>query len=203
MVHPGNARAVLAASCLLGGMPELCDHAYAVCRSSITPESIISWVDFVYQTPTHAAESGPDSGASTPKSPAPAIQPLPSVFGAYGARLHDDVFRFLISVLPGHLGVSASPAAASSPLETLKGRDALLNIFSRLPFEIFKAAIESPDLQIGEFSSLLFAAVIRTSRKHPSGHIGASESPALVPRVQYFGAPVLCSCCTPLTTDRT
>jgi hypothetical protein len=155
MIHPSNARAVLAAGCLLGGMPELCDAAYDACHASITPDSIVSWVEFVHHTtspPDAPSHSAAGSGASTPISPSPASRAvLPSVFGPYAQRLRADVVSFLIGTLPVLLGVT--PGA--TPANTVEGgRDALLQIFAGLPFEMFKSAVEAPEFQIGVFLSI-------------------------------------------------
>jgi hypothetical protein len=151
-IHPGNARGVLASGCLLGGMPELCDFAYEACRQSITLETIGQWLEFVNALSGPANGSAPNSGMSTPVSPIP--PPPTSVFGLYAQRMQEDVFHFLVVDLPQILGVSAasptSPAAATPVPEQSGGRDTLLQIFARVPFEIFKSAVESPAFQIGQ-----------------------------------------------------
>ena len=136
LIHPNNARGVLAAGCLLSGMNELCDYAYEVCRRSITVETINTWVDFVEAIPPHH-----DNGSS-PEPPRPA-----SVFGLYAQKLRDQVFHFLVVTLPSVLGMNPPPSSDSpSPPD---GRGMLLQIYSRVPFEIFKAALESPSFDIG------------------------------------------------------
>ncbi|KAI0691188.1 hypothetical protein BC835DRAFT_1417303 [Cytidiella melzeri] len=146
-LHPGNARAVLAAACLLGGMNDLCGYAYEMCRQSINVENIAEWLEFVEALPASS------DGTSTPVEP----QQLPrsdrtAVFGPYAQRLRDDVLHFLVVRLPSLLNVNAF----SSPVMTHAdngsadtGRDTLLDIYSRVPFELFKTAVESPAFQIG------------------------------------------------------
>lgn len=146
-LRPENARAVLAAACLLGGMDDLCGYAYEMCRQSITIDNIAEWLEFVEAIPT------PSDGTSTPIEP---HQMPPSnrtaVFGVYAQRLRDDVLHFLVVRLPSILGLNGpstpvSQQAESGPGDT--GRDTLLQIYARVPFELFKTAVESPTFQIG------------------------------------------------------
>lgn len=150
LLHPGNARAVLAAACLLGGMDDLCGYAYEMCRQSVNVENIAEWLEFVEALPV------PSDGTSTPVEP---HQMPPSnrtaVFGPYAQRLRDDVLHFLVVRLPSILNVNAfsspvTPHAENGSADT--GRDTLLDIYSRVPFELFKTAVESPTFQIGTFS---------------------------------------------------
>lgn len=142
LIHSENARAVLAAGCLLGGMDDLCSYSYDACRQSITVDTITGWLDFADAIPS------PSDGTSTPR-----LSPT-SLFGQYAQRLKDDVFRFLVVTLPGILEVSSPPPASSelsaSPVRG-SGRDTLLQIFSRVPFDMFKAAVESAAFHIGTF----------------------------------------------------
>jgi hypothetical protein len=169
LVSLANARSVLATACLLGGMDELCAYAYELCKNSISVESIDDWLDFLQTLSPPPSASG--SGAVSPATGvAPGLQPLPpnlhelrhtqfgvgapptngvlppssssSVFGPYGPRLRDDVFQFLVSTLPEQL-------AAANPGESAAITSALVDVYVRLPFEYFKAAVESPDFPIG------------------------------------------------------
>jgi hypothetical protein len=75
----------------------------------------------------------------------PQIPPTPSpasIFGVFGPRLREDVFQFLVVSLPEQL--SSGERGTTSR--------ALVDVYSRLPFEYFKAAVESPNLQIGVLS---------------------------------------------------
>ena len=123
LVRPENARAVLAAACLLGGMDDLSQYAYTACRQSISVDTIGAWLDFVDALPA-------GDGSATPAT---------SVFGQYAQRLRNDVFHFLVVTLPEVLEVQGSGG----------GRDTLLQIYARVPFELFKTAIESPTFVIG------------------------------------------------------
>ena len=133
-IRPENARAVLAAGCLLGGMEDLCRYAYETCRQSITVETISGWVEFIDSIPSSTdASTTPDT-------------PKPTIFGQYAKRLKDDVYHFLVDTLPEILEVRhpASEAPTSGP----SGRDVLLQIYSLVPFEMFKTAVESPHFRL-------------------------------------------------------
>ena len=134
LIRPENARAVLAAGCLLGGMEELCQYSYTVCRQSMSVETISSWLEFVDTIPFQT------DGTSTPEMPST------TVFGQYAQRLRDDVFHFLVVTLPEVLEVTRPHHDSSST----SGRDALLQIYARVPFEMFKTAVESPTFMIGQ-----------------------------------------------------
>ncbi|THU90681.1 hypothetical protein K435DRAFT_841334 [Dendrothele bispora CBS 962.96] len=135
-IQPHNARAVLAAGCLLGGMEELCEYAYETCKRSISVDTINSWLEFIDKLPATS------SGTETPD-----VSPI-SVFGFYAQRIRDDIFHFLVVTLPEILELHSTPnnGTPSSPEPT--GREVLLQVFSRVPFEMFKAAVESPNFQI-------------------------------------------------------
>ncbi|KAJ7489856.1 hypothetical protein B0H11DRAFT_2010681 [Mycena galericulata] len=132
LINEKNCRAVLASGHLLGGMDELCTYSYDACRRSISADTIDEWLQFIDTIPS------PSDGTSTPDLT------QPSIFGPYGQRLRDDVFHFLIVTLPQSLDVQPdSPSPKSS------GRDILQQIFSRVPFDLFKTAMESPTFEIG------------------------------------------------------
>ncbi|KAN0076883.1 hypothetical protein V8E55_010738 [Tylopilus felleus] len=137
LIRPENARGVLAAGCLLGGMEDLCSYAYGACRQSISVETITEWLEFVDTAPV-----SPD-GSLTPQPP------VTSVFGEYARRLREDVFHFLVVTLPNTLEVYSSTGSEPSLSQGHSGRDTLLQIFSLVPFDMFKAAVESPTFQIG------------------------------------------------------
>ncbi|GJE98129.1 BTB/POZ domain-containing protein [Phanerochaete sordida] len=148
-LRPENARAVLAAACLLGGMDDLCGYAYELCRQSISIENIGEWLEFVEAIPPPASD-----GSSTPVEPHQMQQPpRTAVFGPYAQRLREDVFHFLAVRLPSvlNVGTMSTPATpqtdAGAPSDA--GRDTLLQIYARVPFDLFKAAVESPTFQIG------------------------------------------------------
>lgn len=146
LLQPSNARAVLAAGCLLGGMPHLCNYAYEACRQSISLENISEWLEFV------DAISSPSDGSSTPVEPHQLPPSRTAVFGPYADRLREDILHFLVVVLPRTLNVNnisspGTPQSDSQPSDA--GRDTLLQVFARVPFDLFKTAIESPVFEIG------------------------------------------------------
>ncbi|CAL1703680.1 unnamed protein product [Somion occarium] len=146
IVRPENARGVLAAACLLGGMDYLCNYAYELCRQSITVDNISEWLEFVDSIPTSS------DGSSTPIEPHHLPVSRTAIFGPYADRLKNDVFHFLVVTLPNMLNVGglSSPATPQGDCQASDaGRDTLLQIFARVPFDMFKAAIESPTFQIG------------------------------------------------------
>lgn len=146
-INPQNARAALAAGCLLGHMDDLCNYAYEVCRQSITLENITAWLEFVDATPASS------NGTSTPIEPPSPLSPRTGVFGPYAQRLRDNVFHFLVVTLPQMLNVGGQATPVSphpdghAPSDA--GRDTLLQVFARVPFDLFKTAVESPTFQIG------------------------------------------------------
>jgi hypothetical protein len=176
LVSPTNARSVLATACILGGMDELSAYAYELCKNSMSVESIDDWLDFLQTLPSPPSTSG--SGTVSPTGVAtPSLPPLPSnphelhhlaqfgvgppptngvsppswsssVFGPYGPRLRDDVFQFLVSTLPEQL-------TAANPGNPVAMTNALTEVYVRLPFEYFKAAVESPDFPIGVYTNCL------------------------------------------------
>ena len=108
-------------------MDELCNLAYQQCRESITIETIQEWIEFVEALP------GSSDGTQTPAE----TMPRQTILGPYATQLRSDVLNFLVSTLPKHCGNNAA------------GRTAMLNIFARVPFELFKFTIESPAFEIG------------------------------------------------------
>ncbi|KAF9518186.1 hypothetical protein BS47DRAFT_1422475 [Hydnum rufescens UP504] len=153
LVSPSNARSVLATGCLLGGMEDLCVHAYDICKATISVESIYDWLDFLGTIPFASTPSSPSLSSSPSPSPLlenalishhqnrmgaiPPTSPT-AIFGPYAARLREDVFAFLVVTLPEHLSIAGSPPS-----------DVLISVYARLPFDYFKAAVESPDFPIG------------------------------------------------------
>ncbi|KAI0318347.1 hypothetical protein OF83DRAFT_34057 [Amylostereum chailletii] len=136
LLRPENARGVLAAARLLGGLDDLCAYAYDACRHSITLDTIDEWLDFIGRIPS------PD-GTTTPD-----FHPASSIFGLYAQQLRDDVFHFLVVALPSALDIHRPPGIVQDE-NPQGGRNILLKVFARVPFDLFKAAVESPDFQIG------------------------------------------------------
>ena len=118
-------------------MEDLCGYAYGACRQSISLETITEWLGFIDSIPL-----SPD-GSLTPQTP------LTCVFGDYARRLREDVFHFLVVTLPSTLDIYSSAGSESGSPQGHSGRDTLLQIFALVPFDMFKAAVESPTFQIG------------------------------------------------------
>ncbi|KAF9009410.1 hypothetical protein BDQ17DRAFT_1348045 [Cyathus striatus] len=174
LIRPDNARAVLAAGCLLGGMEDLCEYSYQACRRSISVDAIGGWLDFVDSIP------GSGDGTATPN------MPPTSVFGLYAQRLRDDLFHFLVVTLPEILEVQ-NPQP--DPSTGTSGRDVLLQVYSRVPFEMFKAAVESPTFQIGsDQARFKFAKeAIELRKRGISRGLGAEETVVLAFGGSNFG----------------
>lgn len=97
-------------------------------------DTIGTWLNFVGTLPS------PSDGSATPEMPSP------SVFGLYAQRLRDEVFHFLVITLPKDL---EARHPQQDPSSDHSGRDVLLQIYSRVPFEMFKSAVESPTFVFG------------------------------------------------------
>jgi len=175
LIRPENARGVLAAACLLGGMDDLCRYAYEACRQSIGLSTIDEWLQFVETVPSTS------NGSSTPELP---VSSTTSVYGFFAQRLRDDVFNCLVVTLPVLLDVNQQPMnnGTTSPVDPPphSGRETLLQIFSRVPFDLFKAAIESPTFHIGsDQSRFKFAKEAIEVRKKAGVARGAEETVVL------------------------
>jgi hypothetical protein len=139
-------------------MQELCEYAYEACRQSITQTTINEWLEFVESVSYTPSQNG----SASPPVNAQSITSTTSVFGPYAQRLRHDVLEYLVVTLPAALNihqrgpangtVSPSPESPSPSSQHGSGRDTLLDIFSRVPFDLFKTAVESPTFQIGKRS---------------------------------------------------
>lgn len=104
-------------------------------------ETIGGWLEFVDTMPPQM------DGTVIPELPST------SIFGQYAQTLRDDVFHFLVVTLPEVLEVQRPH---QDPSSGPSGREVLLQIYSRVPFEMFKSAVESPTFLIGQFFSSHF-----------------------------------------------
>ncbi|KAF7295056.1 BTB domain-containing protein [Mycena indigotica] len=160
LVHEKNCRAVLASALLLGGMDDLSTYAYETCRRSISVDTIDDWLRFM------DAIAPPSDGSSTPN-------PALSVLGPYAERLRNDVFTFLVVTLPQSLDLQADS-------DSKAGRDVLLQIFSRVPFDLFKTAVESSVFEIGSAQTRFkFAKDVIELRKRGIAAHGGEETVVL------------------------
>lgn len=136
-------------------MHDLCEHAYGACRQSITQATIREWLEFVKSISC----TPPQNGSASPQVNVQSITSTTSVFGPYAQRLRNDVLEYLVVTLPAALNIfqsdqtngAASPTSEShSPSsQDGSGRDALLDVYSWVPFDLFKTAIESPNFGFG------------------------------------------------------
>ncbi|KAG8748002.1 hypothetical protein FRC10_009754 [Ceratobasidium sp. 414] len=166
LVNPGNARSVVAAACLLGGMPELADIAFDCCRASISPSTIVDWVNFVESMPP-----GPPPDA-TPAYP----QGQTSVFGPYLEQFRDLVYGYLIVTLPNVLQAFAAGEQGS-------GWDELLSVYSQLPFDMLKQAFAGSDQVRFRFAKAVIAQRKQTAAGTEESVVlafGGSESGSAV-----------------------
>jgi hypothetical protein len=167
LINPGNARGVLAAGCLLGGMDDLCAYSYETCKRTMNIDNIAEWLKFM------------DVGSSS-NGLSPTEMPSTSVFGLYAQRLRDHIFNYLVVTLPSVLEVHpTSPVESASP-QSSSGRDTLLRVFSLVPFDTFKNAVESPTFQIGsDQARFKFAKDAIDLRKRARGTGVAEETVVL------------------------
>ncbi|KIM49423.1 hypothetical protein M413DRAFT_438603 [Hebeloma cylindrosporum] len=158
LIRHENARGVLAAGCLLGGMDELCRYTYNVCRQSLSVETIGGWVEFIDSIPSN------NDGTTTPDLPSTSI---------FGQTPKTCVQR------------TQPDPSSSGP----SGRDVLLQIFSRVPFEMFKSAVESPSFSIGsDQARFKFAKeAIELRKRGIARGLGAEETVVLAFGQSNFG----------------
>jgi len=153
-------------------MQELCEYAYEACRQSITQTTINEWLEFVESV----SYTQPQNDSASPSVNVQSITSTTSVFGPYAPRLRHDVLEYLVVTLPAALNihqrdpangnVSPSPDSPSPSSQYGPGRNTLLDIFSRVPFDLFKTAVESPTFQIGKRSLTSLASVCHHETDH-------------------------------------
>ncbi|KAI0831762.1 hypothetical protein BC628DRAFT_1415268 [Trametes gibbosa] len=178
-IRPENARGVLAAASLLGRMDDLCNYAYELCRQSINLDTLNSWLEFVDPA------SGASDGSSTPIIDQPP-HPRTAIFGPYAQRLREDIFNFLVVTLPnlvsyGGQATPSTPVSEASSQRSDAGRETLLQVFANVPFDLFKAAIESPTFQLGSVHSRFKFAkdAIELRKQNIARGTGAEETVVL------------------------
>ncbi|KAL7423934.1 hypothetical protein Q5752_001519 [Cryptotrichosporon argae] len=153
LVNATNARAVLATSYTLSGLPDLVAHAYAVVRASIDASTVTDYVRWLSR-PTGPSVSAPNGNGylehngtyggapEQPQQPVEDWENAGAPYGEWSERLKQDVLDFLLHTLPAQL-------AASSPSTPLHASSVLLATYVALPFALFKHVVESPALPIG------------------------------------------------------
>ncbi|KAG8989106.1 hypothetical protein FRB95_001843 [Tulasnella sp. JGI-2019a] len=171
---PDNSRSVLAAACFLGGMDDLAAAAYEMCRSNISAETIQDWLQLLDEP-----SSSPSPSSSIPGTPTMETSPA-AVLGLYGKRLRDDVFSFLVVTLPVSLHAFPPHLQKAADGATETGQEVLIRIYSVLPFDVFKHAVESPAFPVGtDQARFQFVKGVIAARKKTQGGRDAEESVVL------------------------
>lgn len=86
-------------------------------------------------------------------------------YGEYSQRLRSDIVNFLIRTLPGSVG---------------SNRQALVDAYAALPYELFKSCVESADLPIESMQERFsFAKKVVAARKKGASASGMEESVVL------------------------
>lgn len=132
-------------------MDELSNYAYQLCLQSLSPDTILDWLNFLESIPATDAQGHPDPS---------------TVFGPYAKQLRQDILNFLTVSLP--LTLSAFPPGELSPIspsgittnDSTPGQEDLLRVYARLPFDLFKRALESPQFPLCE-SRLFFPSLTK------------------------------------------
>ncbi|OXG45507.1 hypothetical protein C359_00192 [Cryptococcus neoformans Bt120] len=141
LVYPQNARAVLATAFLFGGMPELIHHAYLVIRDSLDAKNV---VDLVYWLEASSDSSAVYDGQTPSRNhredsvKAWLGDPYPR-YGEWTIRLRHDAVNYLLHSLPEQVIKENKFNALDDPLSIT---------YAHLPYELFKALVESPELPI-------------------------------------------------------
>lgn len=146
-------------------MDELSNHAYQLCLQSLSVDSVMDWLDFLDTLPPTDAQGQPD---------------IPTVFGPYAKQLREDVLNFLTVSLPLSLSAFSpgemspiSPTGVVTPNDPAAGQEALLRVYCRLPFDLFKRALESPQFPLCALgTSLLPHSKLIASCNHIDGNQG-------------------------------
>ncbi|KAF8298171.1 hypothetical protein DL93DRAFT_2091395 [Clavulina sp. PMI_390] len=80
--------------------------------------------------------------------PSQSVSLTASIFGPYALQLRDALMQFLISELPDQLAATASTTASlTAPQQQQQVVARLSDVYAKLPFEYFKACVESPELR--------------------------------------------------------
>jgi len=149
LVHPQNALSVLASACYLGGMDDLAAHAYSVCKSSISLDSLPTWIEFVESI---VGDDIDQKALPSDREKDGSNDVRRSILGVYAERLRDDVMHYFVAVLPRELAAfdpqpTAPPTTTQTPSaspDRPSGYEVYLRLFTLLPYSVFKSCIESP-----------------------------------------------------------
>ncbi|WVQ94718.1 hypothetical protein IAU59_001798 [Kwoniella sp. CBS 9459] len=158
LINVHNARSVLSTSYLFGGMPELTHHAYTVIRSSLETANVSEYIQWLN------AGSGTDdagfkkiNGGVTESWNGGFGSSSEGRYGEWTGRLKQDVLDYLLRALPNQI------VSENSPITT---DPRLFSVYSKLPYELFKALIENPELPIQSMQDrFAFAKRVIAQRK--------------------------------------
>nr|ODN85210.1 hypothetical protein L203_05162 [Cryptococcus depauperatus CBS 7841] len=164
LIHPNNARAVLATAFLFGGMPEVIHRSYLVIRDSLDASNVANLVHWLGSP----SESSVMYGSKTTNGQAASTKDgengislwLDDSFPQYRewtVRLKHNVLDYLLRVLPEQVvqeGKLASPDSS------------LLIAYSHLPYDLFKSLVESSEFPIASHQDrFAFAKKVIAQRK--------------------------------------
>ncbi|GAA5867818.1 hypothetical protein JCM1840_003454 [Sporobolomyces johnsonii] len=174
LLSPENAPAVLATATFLG-LDYLAALAYESCEASLRkatdPEEIDAWVRFIEREKGPAGvypppgSSGSNSPHVVPGSPALSSDFPPSANGkangtlaSYEAKLRTCLLDRIVR-LPAEMGAFVPATAAQN-------QPRLVDVLKRLPFELFKAAVEDSRFAVpSEMDRFNFAKRVVAARK--------------------------------------
>ncbi|WRT65547.1 uncharacterized protein IL334_002492 [Kwoniella shivajii] len=198
LIDATNARSILATAYLFGGIPELIHQSYTIIRSSINHENVVDHIHWLSQSPDLLSNgfrngnsngnvngngngNGNGSGNSTMYGSVQVSEGQATILGLndnwennkprYGEwtnRLKNDVIDYIIHQLP-----SEFPNLTSDPT--------IISIFSKLPYELFKSIIESPEIPITSmqdrfaFTKKIIAQRKKIASSSGSGNVGGME----------------------------
>ena len=176
-IHPHNARSVLAAACLLGGMDELANYTYQLALSSVSVETVMEWLDFLDSLPADTESHG-------------------TVFGPYARQMREDIFQFLVVSLPLSLEAFTSGESPASPVAgavkpagaEASGQEALLQVYARLPFDLFKRAMESQQFPLCASRSRTFIVIVTSHATHSRAARRFASSPLQIRKTRNRAA---------------
>nr|ODO02502.1 hypothetical protein L204_01238 [Cryptococcus depauperatus CBS 7855] len=171
LIHPNNARAVLATAFLFGGMPEVIHRSYLVIRDSLDASNVANLVHWLgspsESSVMYGSKTTNGQTASTKDGENGISLWLDDSFPQYRewtVRLKHNVLDYLLRVLPEQVvqeGKLASPDSS------------LLIAYSHLPYDLFKSLVESSEFPIASHQDrFAFAKKVIAQRKKTAPSIG-------------------------------
>ncbi|WWC68782.1 uncharacterized protein I206_102717 [Kwoniella pini CBS 10737] len=143
LIKQNNAKSILATSYLFGGMPELVNHSYEIIKSSIDPSNIIEMIEWLSQ-PVDILSNGFRNGNGDLNNTnhnqilnKENWEENENRYGEWTAKLKKDVIDYLLNQL-----------FEKYSIYDLTKSNEILNLFSKLPYELFKFILESNKLKI-------------------------------------------------------